>query len=247
MHNIYELLKNEAQKRDSACELSEDRPDPLIIAKRYNDEIVALICALFAYGNAKLIVKFLSSIDFSLLNSSEDEIKDGFKNHYYRFQSKKDVAEFMITMKRFKSSKSVESVFKNGYDKNYNVMDGLREVISYIYDINEYRSRGYEFLIGKIPPKNPASPYKRWHMYLRWMVRSDNLDMGLWSGINCSDLLVPLDTHTFKVGQKLGLIKRKSYDFKAVLELSESFRKIDKTDPVRFDFALYRLGQEKIV
>jgi uncharacterized protein (TIGR02757 family) len=126
-------------------------------------------------------------------------------------------------------------------------MDGLASIISYMYDLNPYRSRGYEFLIGKIPTCKTNSPYKRWHMYLRWMVRQDSLDMGLWSSIDKKDLLVPLDTHTFKVGQKFGLIKRKSYDFKAVLELTQSFRKIDLDDPVKFDFALYRIGQEKKV
>ena len=114
-----------------------------------------------------------------------------------------------------------------------------------MYDLNPYRSRGYEFLLGKIPTPKTNSPYKRWHMYLRWMVRHDNLDMGLWSNVDKKDLLVPLDTHTFKVGQKFGLIKRKGYDFRAVLELTESFRKLDFDDPVKFDFALYRIGQEK--
>ena len=58
---------------------------------------------------------------------------------------------------------------------------------------------------------------------------------------------MPLDTHTFKVGQKLGLIERKVYDFKAVLELTEALKKFDKFDPVKYDFALYRLGQEGIL
>ena len=58
-------------------------------------------------------------------------------------------------------------------------------------------------------------------------------------------MLVPLDTHTFKVGQKFGLIQRKSYDFKAVLEWTESFKELDLDDPIKIDFALYRIGQEK--
>ena len=84
-------------------------------------------------------------------------------------------------------------------------------------------------------------------MYLRWMVRKDALDMGLWSKIDKKDLLIPLDTHTFKMSQKLKLLKRKSYDMKAVHELTERFRKWDPYDPVKYDFALYRLGQEKLL
>ncbi|WP_458701429.1 TIGR02757 family protein [Sulfurospirillum sp. 1307] len=247
MNKIQNLLLEETKKRDTLVELSEERPDPLMVAKDYNDEFVSLICALFAYGNARLIVKFLRSLDFSLLDKNEDEIRENLKKHYYRFQSSNDIVEFFITLNRFKKASSIEDIFKIAYKKNEDVMSGLKEVISYMYELNSYRSRGYEFLIGKIPSNTPASPYKRWHMYLRWMVRKDNLDMGLWSGIDKKNLLVPLDTHTFKVGQKLGLIKRKSYDFKAVVELTESFRKIDKSDPVKFDFALYRIGQENLL
>jgi uncharacterized protein (TIGR02757 family) len=240
-HDIAELLKKEAKNRNSFDELSLERPDPLMVAKEHKDEYVSLICALFAYGNAKLIVKFLKSLDFTLL----DTVQDISMEHYYRFQSNQDVIEFFKTMRLLKSSTSIEKKFFEGYVKNRNIMEGLTSIISYMYDLNPYRSRGYEFLIGKPPTCKINSPYKRWHMYLRWMVRHDNLDMGLWTSINKKDLLVPLDTHTFKVGQKLGLIKRKSYDFKAVLELTKSFREIDLEDPVKFDFALYRIGQEK--
>lgn len=240
-HDIAKLLTEEAKLRDCISELNEDKPDPLMVAKRYNDEYIALICALFAYGNAKLIVKFLSSLDFKLLENN----KDISTQYYYRFQSNEDVIEFFKTMRLLKSSTSIEKKFCEGYSKNMNVMDGLNSIISYMYDLNPYRSRGYEFLLGKIPTSKTNSPYKRWHMYLRWMVRQDNLDMGLWSDVDKKDLLVPLDTHTFKVGQKLGLIKRKSYDYKAVLELTESFRELELDDPVKFDFALYRIGQEK--
>ncbi len=247
MTDIYRLLKNEAKKRDTGIELSEEKPDPLYVAKKYADEYISLICALFAYGNAKQILKFLNSLDFSLIDKSEDIIQNRLQGYYYRFQNTQDIIEFFKTIRRFKKESSLQSIFLLGYKKEYSVMDGLRELISLIYDLNSYRSRGYEFLIGKVPPQNPKSTYKRWHMYLRWMVREDNLDLGLWKEVEKKDLLVPLDTHTFKLGKKLGLIKRKSYDFKAVLELSESFRKIDLNDPVKFDFALYRLGQEKLI
>jgi uncharacterized protein (TIGR02757 family) len=81
-------------------------------------------------------------------------------------------------------------------------------------------------------------------MFFRWMVRRDALDMGLWSGIDPADLIVPLDTHTHRVGLRLGLLTRRSYDMKAALELTETLRRFDPADPVRYDFALYRLGQE---
>jgi uncharacterized protein (TIGR02757 family) len=71
--------------------------------------------------------------------------------------------------------------------------------------------------------------------------------MGLWSDVDRADLIMPLDTHTFKVGQRLGLLKRKSYDLEAAIELTQTLKTFDATDPLKYDFALYRLGQEKLV
>ncbi len=244
---VQQLLTKEAEKRDIKSEISLEKPDPLLVASKYKDEYISLICAMYAYGNAGLIVKFLSSLDFSLLNSNEDSIAKGLSDKYYRFQSVRDTQEIFITLGKLRKKFSLEEIFLSGYKMKNDVMDGIYTLIEAIYDINPYRSRGYEFLIGKIPKKNPTSPYKRWHMYLRWMVRSDSLDLGLWSGVRSEDLLMPLDTHTFKIGQKLGLIKRKTYDFKSVMELTNSLKKLDPKDPVKYDFALYRIGQEGIL
>jgi len=130
-------------------------------------------------------------------------------------------------------------------------------IIPIIFETNinipEAATSGRYFLASSSPitsvPKKigSAGTYKRYMMYLRWMVRKDELDMGLWSKIDKKDLLMPLDTHTFKVSRKLGLLKRKSYDMKAVLELTNRFKQWDKNDPVKYDFALYRLGQEKLL
>ncbi len=235
------------KKRNNKSELSLDAsPDPLRIASIYKDEYISLICALFAYGNARAIINFLSSLDFSLLEENKNTIKKGLKGKIYRFQTQRDVEEIFYTLSSMKKSNSLEEIFLDGYQKDSQVISGLRNLITFIYDINPYRSRGYEFLIGKIPPKNPKSAYKRWNMYLRWMVRKDELDLGLWEGVDKSHLLAPLDTHTHKMALKFGLIKRKTYDFKSCLDLSEKFREFDKKDPIKYDFALYRLGQERI-
>ncbi len=248
LNNIKQRLDRELYARNSADELSYDRPDPLMVAKRYRDETVALICALFAYGNAGQIVKFLDTLDFDLLDESEESIKKRLSGHYYRFQKSDDVASIFIALKRLREVDSLENIFLNGYKKEEDLLDGLWSLISAIKNIYKYESRGYSFLIGSIP-KKPLScgTYKRYMMYLRWMVRKDELDMGLWSRIPSSALLIPLDTHTFKVSQKLGLLQRKTYDMKATIELTETLKKFDPNDPIKYDFALYRLGQEKIV
>jgi len=247
LQDIKTLLDKEVSKRNSLAELSLEKPDPLLIASKYQDESIALICALFAYGNAGQIVKFLSSLDFSLLEEREEEIQKALASHYYRFQKPDDVIAFFIAMKRLKGEGSIEDLFYEGYRRENNILDGLWNFIAVLQKVSQRDTQGYHFLTGSLPKKiNTAGTYKRYMMYLRWMVRKDELDMGLWSKIDKKDLLMPLDTHTFKMSQKLGLLKRKSYDMKAAIELTERFKKWDRNDPVKYDFALYRLGQEGV-
>jgi len=244
---IKDKLDAEVAKRNCEGEVCEERLDPIMVAHRYKDETVSLICAFFAYGNVKQIVKFLNSLDFSLLKKSDDEIQEGLKNHYYRFQKSEDVIALFIALKRLGEKTTIEEVFKKGYLKNANVIEGINELIKTLHVLNPYSSMGYNFLISQITTKTKgAGALKRWMMYLRWMVREDNIDMGLWSGVDKADLIIPLDTHTFNVSKKLGLLNRKSYDLEAAIELTSKLKEFDKNDPLKYDFALYRIGQEKL-
>jgi len=248
LKSIKNILEQEVKKRDVSTEITQEKPDPLLVAKRYNDETISLICALFAYGNVKAIINFLDSLDFSLLEASDKKIKKELSSHYYRFQNAQDISTLFIALKRLKEVDSIESIFFDGYKKEKSILDGLWNFIEHLKEVYPYESRGHKFLVGSVPKKLAgAGTYKRYLMYLRWMVRKNELDMGLWSKIDKKDLLMPLDTHTFKVSQKLGLLQRKTYDMKAVLELTETLRSFDENDPIKYDFALYRLGQEKIV
>ncbi len=247
MRDIKQLLEDEVKKRNSQTEVSFEKPDPILIAKRYKEEFSSLVCSLFAYGNAHQIVKFLNSLNFSILDRDEDEIKKELSDKYYRFQNSKDVTAFFIALKRLKEKTSLKEIFLQGYLKNRQVIEGIKSLIEAIYEAYPHSSQGYTFLIGQVPSKNPKSPYKRWNMFLRWMVRKDHIDFGLWKEVSKSDLIIPLDTHTFKVSQKLGLLNRKTYDYKAALLLTEKLKEFDPEDPVKYDFALYRIGQEKIL
>jgi len=241
------LLDDEVKARNDSNEISIDKPDPLLIASKYNDESIALICALFAYGNAGLIVKFLQSLDFSLLEESDEKIQLTLSSHYYRFQNSDDISALFMALKRLKEIDSIENIFYEGYKKEANVLEGLWRLIEILKKVHPHKSRGYDFLVGCVPKKvSGMGTYKRYMMYLRWMVRKDALDLGLWSKIDKKDLLLPLDTHTFKVSQRLGLLKRKTYDMKAAIEVTQRLRKFDKNDPIKYDFALYRLGQERL-
>ena len=245
--NIKERLERELSFRDNSFELSYDKPDPLMVAKRYNDEYIALIAALFAYGNAKLIVKFLDSLNFELLNESEEKIKKELASKYYRFQKPQDVIDIFLTIKRLKEFDSIENIVYSAYKNKQNLLDGLWNLIDTIRSLNSSNSHGFNFFFLKRANKiSGAGTYKRYFMYFRWMVRKSNLDMGLWSKIDKKDLIMPLDTHSFNVSRRLGLLHRKSCDLKAALELTNTLKEFDQSDPIKYDFALYRLGQEKL-
>ncbi len=248
LSSIKELLDKELLFRDSKEELSYQKPDPLLIAKRFEDEYISLICALFAYGNAKLIVKFLDSLDFSLLEQSEERIKKELKSFYYRFQKPQDVVDIFLTIKRLKELDSIENIVYKEYKKEQKLLDGLWNLINTIRALHPSNTHGFNFFFLNSPSSlSKAGTYKRYFMYFRWMVREDNLDMGLWKKINKKDLIMPLDTHVFNVSKRVGLLNRKSCDLKASLELTNTLKTFDENDPLKYDFAIYRLGQEKIL
>jgi len=242
------VLDAEAAKRNDPAELSMQRPDPLLVASRYRDEYIALVCALFGYGNARAIVKFLNGLDFGLLDASDNEIAKHLQHAVYRFQKPEDAVALFKALARLKRENvSLEEVFVSGYAPMRDILAGLGTLIGTVREAYTHQSDGYDFLVGRKPRSfAKAGPYKRYMMFLRWMVRRDALDIGLWQGVDKADLVIPLDTHTAAVSRNLGLLRRKNNDFKAALELTKALKTFDKNDPVRYDFALYRIGQEKI-
>jgi uncharacterized protein (TIGR02757 family) len=92
------------------------------------------------------------------------------------------------------------------------------------------------------PDKN--STCKRLNMYLRWMVRKDakGVDFGIWNNISPADLVCPVDLHVARVARSFGLISRKQTDWETAMELTSALRRMDKNDPVKYDFALFSLG-----
>ncbi|MEO8151149.1 MAG: DUF2400 family protein [Bacteroidia bacterium] len=93
------------------------------------------------------------------------------------------------------------------------------------------------------------SSAKRICMYLRWMVRKDNrgVDFGLWKNFSPALLCCPIDLHSARVARELGLLTRQQNDWKAVIELTENLKKFDAEDPVKYDFALFGLGVDRII
>ncbi len=105
------------------------------------------------------------------------------------------------------------------------------------------RAGGRRATIPLVPVPSGGSPCKRTMMFLRWMVRPDDgIDFGFWDFIPPSDLVIPLDTHVFRIARLLGLTRLKNPSWRAALAITSSLRRFAPLDPVRYDFALSRIG-----
>ncbi|WP_394959141.1 TIGR02757 family protein [uncultured Helicobacter sp.] len=263
LQNLQAFLDSHYVLCNTQCNLQ--TPDPLIIVRKYAHHPhfaeIALLCALLSYGNAKQIVAFLGKLDFGLLDSHTRKKR---AMPYYRFQSAKDIETLFRIFEVCIERGGIRAVFAHALERTtptpYRILNAIYHSIATLRSIAKelgIQSRGVEFALGARlisesgteavrAPFNPKgkSPLKRWNLFVRWMVRDDAIDFGIWQDmIKPSELIIPLDTHTFKVGQKLGLLQRKSYDLAAALELTDSLRRFCPSDPVRYDFALYRIGQ----
>jgi uncharacterized protein (TIGR02757 family) len=92
------------------------------------------------------------------------------------------------------------------------------------------------------PRPSAGSACKRLNLFLRWMVRHDAVDLGVWTRVRAARLVVPLDTHVIRLGQCLRLTRYRSPGWRMAAEITSSLRAIDPTDPVRFDFSLCHAG-----
>ena len=124
----------------------------------------------------------------------------------------------------------------SGYEKN---------------DLNVYPAlcRFIDNVKIKYPAKNSllSNPYqksanKRLFLFLRWMIRSDDVDPGGWTGISQDKLIIPLDTHMHKIGILFGATERKNTGLAAAFEITDFFKEICPHDPVKYDFSLTRFG-----
>jgi uncharacterized protein (TIGR02757 family) len=101
------------------------------------------------------------------------------------------------------------------------------------------RQRGVSYFF---PRPSAGSACKRLNLFLRWMVRRDEIDLGVWTKVSPARLIVPLDTHIVRLGRCLKLTRYTSPGWKMAADITSSLRAIDAQDPVRFDFALCHVG-----
>ncbi len=165
------------------------------------------------------------------------ELFDGFK---HRFTTGGEVSSLLVGIKRaVETSGSLEGLFAAGLGcSDESVLPALAEFVD--------RLRGFAGGPGACASllSSPAdgSACKRLNLYLRWMTRRDAVDPGPWTAVSPALLIVPLDTHLFRISGGLGLTRRKQADLKTAVEVTHGFAALSPRDPVRYDFALTRLG-----
>jgi uncharacterized protein (TIGR02757 family) len=239
--------------------------DPLGFVHKFNDpkdiEIAGFIAAGFAFGGVPQILKTLDKIDgitghkfyeFTFNFNAEEGLKL-FKGFYYRFIKEKDIAAlFLILSEILKRYGSMENFFLEGYNpSDINLKKAIESFceralniadFSSIYGTKNLPERSMVRFFFTSPKDN--SPCKRINLYLRWMVRnSDNLDLGIWNnGIQPYQLIMPVDTHIGRISRYIGLAKRKNPSFKMAEEITENLKKLDYSDPIKYDFAITRIG-----
>lgn len=224
--------------------------DPIQIPHRFSlkedIEVAAFLTATIAWGNRKSIIKNGGNMMDLLGNSPYDFVINHKPHHLesiehfvHRTFNVDDFKYFITALQHiYLNHGGMENVFLKGTTSNSTQLA-----------IHEFKTIFFEIPHAQRTQKHISDPLKgsaakRLNMFLRWMVRNDKtgVDFGIWKSLTPAQLSCPLDVHSGNVARKLGLLTRKQNDAKALAELDENLRKMDKNDPVKYDFALFGLG-----
>ena len=223
-------------------------PDPLYFLRNYEKiqdvEIAGLIASSLAYGKVAIIMKHVEFVlsflgknpeKFLLENKNPEIIPSNFK---HRFTTHNDInnllANITLALKKYNS---IENLLREYLTQtNNNLLESLNLFADFL---NQNKIPGSFSLITA--PRD-GSACKRLFLFLKWLVRHDDVDPGGWNVISPSEILVPVDTHMHNIALKLGFTKRKNADLKSAIEITDSFKKICPEDPAKYDFVLTRFG-----
>lgn len=243
-----ELLKRRLDELVATFDVSTIEPDPLQLVLRFQDprdqEVAGLIAAAFAYGRADIIVANMGVVlsrmkpsPFRYLRTFDArEASQRFAGFAHRFHKTPDLVDFLQCIANvIREHGSLGALFEKCYDAEApDIAPSLSRFVRAVGSANALR-----YLLTN--PED-GSACKRMNLYLRWMVRRTAPDLGLWTFVDPAKLVMPLDTHVHRIATFLGLSERKSGDWKAARALTDNLARFDAADPVRYDFALCRLG-----
>ena len=249
--SLKNYLDQLAQKYETP-EFIED--DPISVPHRFTKlqdiEISGLIAATLAWGQRKTIVKnanrFIELMDndpFNFVKNHQESDRKVFQKFVHRTFNEIDAYNFLEFFKKYYSyCDTFEAVFVEASlrDNDISIVPGLSAFKPLFMSLSNAEARTQKHVAS--PIKNSAC--KRLCMFLRWMVRSSDkqVDFGLWKKIGTQNLLIPLDVHVARQARQLHLLTHPKDDFTAVKELTQKLKEFDPIDPVKYDFALFRLG-----
>lgn len=230
-------------------------PDPLLFLYDYprvrDREIAGLIASCLAYGRVVMIMATVASVLAKMgpdlhgfvSGTSRRELDVMLRGFRYRFADQAHLRALILGIQGIlKDYGAIETCFLEGAsgagDRNHQDNPDVHQGLAAVYKAVKHRGNVGHLLAD--PSKSSAC--KRSHLYLRWMVRQDRVDPGGWESVSPACLVIPVDTHMYRIGALLGFTRRKSADRTCALEITDGFRRLAPDDPVRYDFALTRFG-----
>jgi uncharacterized protein (TIGR02757 family) len=236
------------------------RHDPIKVPKRYGQkedaEAAGFIAASLAYGRVSLFLPVIDRVLGRMGSSPHAFLREFdagkhaglFSGISYRFSSAEDIAALLYVMGvLLKKYGSIEAAFLRHYSPRDPdtgaALSGLVEETMRIDTTPVYgsniRPAGFGFFF---PSPRGGSACKRLSLFLRWMARRADIDLGLWRGLPPGRLVIPLDTHIARVSRCLGFTGRKSNGWKTAVEITGALKALDPADPLKYDFALCHRG-----
>jgi uncharacterized protein (TIGR02757 family) len=230
------------------------RRDPLAIVKRYSEpedrEVAALACSTLAFGSVDLILRACEAAlaplgprpALALASMGEGEMREAWSGFKYRFCFPEDMTALMRGIRRAREGAgSLERLFLS-VDRGG--PDLVEAVGGFVLELKRLGAGGGRPIRENLLP-DPArgSACKRLFLFLRWLVREDEVDPGGWDEVDRSRLVVPLDLHMTRVcRERLGFISGSGATLRRALEATAAFKLYAPEDPVKYDFALTRPG-----
>ncbi len=233
------------------------QPDPLQFVYRYSKrgdmEIAGFLASCLAYGRVQQIEKSLTVLLKRMGNSPLDYVMNfdkkesqTLRNFKHRFTSGDDIADLLAVLKLIIGKfGSIEKFFVKGYNRaDSNIIPALTKFCDSLLAVHAQNHKGHipRGLQYLLPSPAAGSVCKRLNLFLRWMVRRDDVDAGLWKSIDKAKLIIPVDVHMGRLCKILGFYDQKSVSMKAAIKITQAFAKISPDDPVKYDFALSRIG-----
>jgi len=249
---IFDLLESNYRKYNHPGFIEHD---PISIPHQYtllqDIEISGFFAATLGWGSRKVILRksteLMSLMDNSpfdfVMSHTESDLK-AVNNFKHRTFNSTDLLYFIYFFKKYyQSHATLEDAFlpKAGADDIETGLIGFHKLFT---DDEYFPSRTFKHV--STPSRNSAC--KRLVMFLRWMVRYDEyqVDFGLWKRIKPAQLVCPCDLHVERVARALGLIQKSKGGWRMAKELTDNLKQFDDQDPVKYDFALFGLGMDRI-